>query len=79
MPGVELIKSEIEKLLQGKNSAVLDLGKYRVLITIMDNMDEYDLDADMENPDIAAIIAEGYDDYQSGRVVEHGEVVRRLS
>jgi hypothetical protein len=39
MPGVELIKSEIEKLLQGKNSAVLDLGKYRVLITIMDNMD----------------------------------------
>jgi len=40
---------------------------------------EYNLDADMENPDIAAIIAEGYDDYRSGRVVEHGEVVRRLS
>jgi hypothetical protein len=48
----------------------LDLGKYRALITIMDNMDEYDLDADMEDPGIAAIIAEGYDDYRAGRVVD---------
>lgn len=79
MSGVETIKSEIEKLLKGKDSAVLDMGEYRVLISIIDSVDEYNLEADMENQEIAAIIAEGYDDYyRSGRIVEHEEVLRRL-
>ncbi|KJR95995.1 MAG: hypothetical protein VR68_16600 [Peptococcaceae bacterium BRH_c4a] len=78
MSGFEIIKSEVEKLLKGKDSAVLDMGEYRVLITIIDGADEYDLDADLESPEIAAIVAEGYDDYRAGRVVDHEEVVRRL-
>lgn len=79
MSGTEIIKSEVEKLLKGKDSAVLDMGEYRVFITIIDDVGEYDLDADLENPEIAAIVAEGYDDYRAGRVVDHKEVVRRLN
>lgn len=78
MSGYEIIKSEVEKLLKGKESAVLDMGEYRVLITIIDSADEYDLDVDLENPEIAAIVAEGYDDYRAGRVVDHEDVINSL-
>lgn len=78
MPSTEILKSEVRKLLHGKNSAILELGEFSVLITVINNADDYDLDGDLKDPEIANIVAEGYRDYLAGRLVDHEEVLRRL-
>jgi len=78
LSSTEVLKMEINKLLQEKNSTILNLGDYDVLIMKIDNDQGYDLDSDLQDEEIAAVVARGYEDYQAGRVVSHEDLINRL-
>jgi hypothetical protein len=73
-----MLKKELNRILQDKSSTVIDLGDKRVIITTIETNTQYDLDNDLDDPEIADAVAKGYEDYKAGRIVEHGEVIREL-
>jgi len=72
------LKQELQRLIGDKTSTVLDLGDRRVLITTIDTQRVYELDDDLNDPFIAEIVARGYEEYQTGQLIDHQEVIQQM-
>lgn len=67
----------IRELLGDRQEVIVEIGNRPVLVRLM-SLENYDLDRDLENPRVAEIVARGYADAASGRLIDHQEVVQRI-
>lgn len=75
----ERTRAELEAVLGSGRLALLDLGGRKVLVQVVEDGEEFDLDAFLdEHPGAAEGLREAIAEADAGKVISHDEVKRRL-